>query len=140
MIVNIVSNEKLNYETQGACAFDFKASETYCINPWEMVVVDTGTVIQVPSGYMLQTASRSSTFKKLWLILVNAVWYIDQDYHWPTDTIKFQYLNLSWEQVWINYWDRIGQGVFLKMERADFHYCDKIKDEDRGGIGSTWLN
>lgn len=138
MKVNIISKQELNYETIWAIAFDFKSNGDYIIPPKSMVCVDTGSVIQVPAWYMLQTASRSSTFRKLWLILVNCVWYIDQDYHGDSDTIGFQYFNMWDNPVEIKYWDRIGQWAFIKIEKAEFNYCDHITEKNRGGFWSTW--
>lgn len=144
MKVNIKSEQVLNYETKGACAFDFKASEDIDILPTQAGLVETGTVIEVPEGYMLMLAPRSSTYRKLWsgqwwLILVNSVWIIDNDYHWNNDTVKFQYLNTSDEVAHIKVWDRIGQWVFVKIEKAEFNYSDHMSDTDRWGFGTTWV-
>lgn len=139
MQVDIKSSQELNYETPWACAFDFKSDWDYVIKSWEMVMVETGTAIKVPEWYMLQCAARSSTFKKLGLILVNSVWIIDNDYCWNDDTIKFQYLNLTWNDVEIKKWDRIGQWVFVKIEKASFNYVTEMNAENRWWIWTTWL-
>ena len=139
MQVDIKSSQELNYETPWACAFDFKSDWDYVIKSWEMVMVETGTSIKVPEWYMLQTAARSSTFKKLGLILVNAIWIIDNDYCWNDDTIKFQYLNLTWNDVEIKKWDRIGQWVFVKIEKASFNYVTEMNAENRWWFWTTWL-
>lgn len=141
MIVNAISETELKYETPGACAFDLKSNWYYMIWAWKMVTVDTWVVIQVPEGYMLQVSARSSTFKKTdnGLILVNSIWVIDQDYHGPEDTIKLQFLNLWDKTVNLLPEQRIAQWVFVKIEKAEFHYCEKIKEENRWWIGSTWI-
>lgn len=33
--------------------------------------------------------------------------------------------------------ERIGQGVFVKIERAEFEEVDAMNSVDRGGFGST---
>lgn len=125
------------YETKGACGFDFKASEEITINPGEMKLVETGTVIKIPEWYVLQTQPRSSTYKKLWLIQVNGVGIIDQDYCWEDDTIKFPYLNMTDKPVTIEKWYRIGQGMFCKIAKPEFEVVEKMEWESRWGFGTT---
>ena len=140
MKVKIKSEHKLNYETSWACAFDFKASEDIEILSWQAGLIETWTVIKTPEWYMLMLAPRSSTYKKLWwLILVNSVWIIDNDYCWNDDTIKFQYLNTSNTTVSIKKWDRIWQWVFVKIEQADFEYVDDMWEKNRWWFGTTWV-
>jgi len=140
--IKTTDNIALNYETEWACAFDFKASEDVEIAPWQAGMIETGTVIEVPKGCMLMLAPRSSTYKKLgswWLILVNSVWIIDNDYCWDTDSVKFVYLNTGKETCFIKKWDRIWQGVFVQIKKANFKYVEKMNNKDRGGFGTTWL-
>ncbi len=140
MKVNIKSKQVLNYETSWACAFDFKASEDIDILPTQTWLVETWTVVEVPEWYMLMLAPRSSTYKKLWwLILVNSVWIIDNDYNWNNDTVKFQYLNTSNAIAHIKAWDRIWQWVFVKIEKAEFNYSDHMSNTDRWWFGTTWI-
>jgi dUTP pyrophosphatase len=127
----------LLYESHWACWFDFKAKEDIVINPWEMKLMDTGTVIEVPKWYVLQILPRSSTFKRYSLIQVNSTWIIDNDYCWNTDTIWFQYLNMWKEQVKIKAWTRIWQWVFLQVWIADFEVVDNMENKNRWGFGST---
>jgi dUTPase len=54
----------LFYETTGACAFDFKCTQDYTFEPGDFMLVETGTVVEIPAGYLLQCQPRSSTFKK----------------------------------------------------------------------------
>lgn len=140
MIATLKSEQKLNYETAGACAFDLKANEDITIQSWNTWLIETWTAIKVPEWYMLMLAPRSSTYKKLGLILVNSVWIIDNDYCWNDDTIKFQYLNLTPNDVTIKKWDRIWQGTFVKIEKATFNYVDEMEWENRGWFWTTWLN
>ncbi len=132
MRVKVQTPYELAYQTHGSCAFDFQANETVTFAPWEYRLIDTGTVIEVPEGYVLQISPRSSTFKNFWLIQVNGVGIIDQDYCGDNDIIKFPYLNMRSEPVIIEKGTRIWQGMFLKIEQAQF-----MNKADRGGFGST---
>lgn len=129
----------LNYETIGAAWFDFKCTEDYNFEPGDFKLVETGTVVEIPKGYMLQIQPRSSTYKKHGLMQVNWVWIIDSDYCWDTDTIKFGYINMSKKTQIIEKGTRIGQWVFIKVEQADFELVDKMENKDRWGFWTTWI-
>lgn len=130
----------LNYESAGAVAFDFKCTQDYTFQPWEFILVETGTVVEIPEWYMLQIQPRSSTFKKHGLMQVNSVWIIDRDYCGDEDTIKFAYMNMSKEVQHIEKWTRIGQWVFVKTAIAEFEVVESMWDNtSRGGFGTTWV-
>jgi dUTP pyrophosphatase len=135
--IKTFDNKPLFYETAWACAFDFKAKEEVIFEPWEFKLIDTWSVVETPKWYVLQVLPRSSTFKKFGLIQVNSVWIIDNDYCWNEDTIKFPFLNVSKEKVVIEAGTRIGQWVFVQVWIADFEVVDDLKNENRGGFGTT---
>lgn len=129
----------LFYETSWACAFDFKSKDEVVFEPGEFKLVDTWVVVETPKGCVLQIQPRSSTFKKHWLIQVNSVWIIDQDYCGDSDTIKFAYINMTKEKVVIEAETRIGQGMFVKIDIADFEVVESMNNSDRWGFGTTWI-
>ena len=100
------------YKTLGACAFDFESSEDVVFAPGEWRLVETGTVIATPEGYCLVIAPRSSIFKNYGLMQVNS----------------------------IKKWERIGQGMFVKIEKPEFVLVEKMGDKNRGGFGTTGIN
>lgn len=130
----------LEYKTPGACAFDFEALEDVVFAPGEWKLVETGTVIATPVWFCLVVAPRSSIFKNYWLMQVNSIGIVDQDYSGETDTIKFPYINMRKEEVTIKKWERIGQGMFVKIEKPEFILVDKMWGSSRGGFGTTGLN
>ena len=137
--IKTYDNKPLSYESPWACAFDFKSQEEVVFEPGEFKMIETWTVIETPNGYVLQVQPRSSTFKKHGLMQVNSVWIIDQDYCWNNDTIKFPYMNMTKERVVIEAWTRIGQWMFVRIDKADFEVVDNMDNEDRGWFGSTWV-
>lgn len=130
----------LEYKTPGACAFDFESAEDVIFAPGEWKLVETGTVIATPVGFCLVVAPRSSIFKNYGLMQVNSIGIVDQDYSGETDTIKFPYMNMRKEEVTIKKWERIGQGMFVKIEKPEFVLVDKMWGESRGGFGTTGIN
>ena len=51
---------------------------------------------------------------------VNSIGIVDQDYCGDTDSIKFPYMNMRKEEVIIKKGERIGQGMFVKIEKPEF--------------------
>jgi len=131
--------KSLNYETPGAVAFDVKAIKDYTIDPWETALVDTGTSIEIPEGYWLILAARSGTFKNYGLMLINWMWIIDQDYRWDSDTLKYNYYNISKKTSIIKTWDRIGQAMLVKVLKPNFEIVEKMWNKDRGWFWTTWV-
>lgn len=135
--IKTIDGQPLAYESEWACGFDFKCVEDITFAPGEFKLVETGTVVWVPAGYVLHIYPRSSTFKKHGLIQVNSVGVIDQDYCGDNDTIKFPYMNLSWIEQKIEAGTRIGQWVLLPILKADFEVVDHMTWPDRGWFGTT---
>lgn len=138
--IKTIDGEPLFYETEGAVGFDLKCIEDYTFEPGEFKLVETGTVVEIPKGYMLQLQPRSSTFKKHWLMQVNGVGIIDNDYCGEDDTLKFGYINMTKETQVVEKGTRIGQGVFVKVGIAEFEVVEKMgNDKNRGGFGTTGI-
>lgn len=137
MKVRVKAPYEAKYQTPGACAFDFQSVETITFQPGEFKLIETGMVVETPAGYVLQTQPRSGTFKNFWIMQTNSVGIIDQDYCGENDTIKFPFINMRKEPVTIEAGTRIGQGMFVKIERAEFEMVESMNNADRGGFGST---
>ncbi|MEK7187675.1 MAG: dUTP diphosphatase, partial [Patescibacteria group bacterium] len=69
--------------------------------------------------------------------LANGVGIIDQDFHGPEDELKLVAYNFSDKPVVIEKGDRLGQGMFVPIEKVEWEEVAKIKDTSRGGFGST---
>jgi dUTP pyrophosphatase len=138
--IKTFDKKPLFYETEWACGFDFKAKTDVEILPWEMKLINTWTVIEIPKWYVLQVLPRSSTFKKHWLVQVNSVWIIDNDYCGDNDEIGFQYLNMWKETVKIEAGTRIGQWIFLQVWIAEFEVVESMwENKNRWGFWSTGI-
>jgi dUTP pyrophosphatase len=125
------------YQTSGAVAFDLYARQDLIILPNEVARIPTNLIIAVPAGHMLYLRDRSSTAKKKGLMVTAGV--IDQDFHGPEDELLFQVYNFTKQQVVIKKGERIGQGVFVKIDQAEWEEVigENIKSASRGGFGST---
>lgn len=125
------------YETVGAVGFDFVAREETIVAPRSLGLVPGNVIVEVPEGYMLVVAARSSAPKKKGLLTPHGIGIIDHDYCGPTDEIKVQVYNFRDEEVVITRGEKIAQGVFVKIEKFSFEEVTEMNRESRGGFGST---
>ncbi len=127
------------YETAGSVGFDLVARASVTIEPGKIELIPGNVIVEVPTGYMLAVASRSSTPKKKGLTLPHGFGIIDHDYCGPTDEIKIQVYNFGSAAVTIERGEKIAQGVFVRVDKFEWQEVDSIREESRGGFGSTDL-
>ncbi len=125
------------YETGGSVGFDFLAREDKVIHPDTIELIPANAIVEVPKGYSLIVASRSSTPRKHGLTKPHGIGIIDQDYCGKKDEIKIQMMNFTKKSVTIKKGTKIAQGLFIRTDRFEFVEVDEIKKESRGGFGST---
>ena len=125
------------YETHGSVGFDLIAREDIEVKPNEIKLIPANVIVEVPKGYALILASRSSTPKKHGLTKPHGIGVIDQDYNGPQDEIKIQVKNFKTESTTIKKGVKIAQGIFIKADQLEFDEVDEISQKSRGGFGST---
>lgn len=125
------------YKTPGSAAFDISASEDITIPAHEIALVPTGLIVCTPDGYALIAVLRSSTPMKKGLCSAHGIGIIDQDYCGPDDEIKIQVYNFTNNPVEIKKGERIAQGMFVKIDKAEWEELNELSTGSRGGFGST---
>ncbi len=125
------------YETDGSVGFDIMAREDFVIEPGKIGMVPTNLIVEVPVGYMLVVASRSSTPLKKGLTPPHGFGIIDHDYCGPEDEIKVLVYNFTDALVEIKRGEKIAQGVFVRVDKFEWEEVSSIDRESRGGFGST---
>src|SRR3989344_731201 len=111
------------YHTPGAVAFDLYSRMDVDIPPRERADLPSNFIIEVPKGH--------------YLMLANGVGTIDQDYHGPKDEIGISVWNFTDEPVMVKRGDRVAQALIIPIMKAEFQEVEKIKEDSRGGFGST---
>lgn len=124
------------YQTPGSVAFDLASAEDITIEPKSAAKVSTGLIIAAPPGYMLMLAGRSSLFWKKGLMTTNGIGVIDQDFCGPEDVLRLSLWNPGDAPVIITKGERLCQGLFLQVERAEWTEATAL-GTSRGGFGST---
>lgn len=125
------------YHSAGAVGFDLITRETTVIAPGVIALVPGNVIVKVPKGYALLIIPRSSLPRKKALVCPHSLGIIDQDYHGEKDELLVQVQNISDAPVTVERGERIAQGVFVKVERAQWSEVDSHGKETRGGFGST---
>lgn len=143
MNVQIINHSKHQipaYETPLSAGMDLRANieKKIRLKPLERVVVKTGLMMALPSGYEAQIRPRSGLAAKKGITVLNSPGTIDADYRGEIGVIL---INLSSEDFFINDGDRIAQMVVAKYERVNFEAVEVLNDTARGagGFGSTGI-
>jgi len=126
------------YKTSGAAAMDCAARETAEIKPGETVMVPLNIAIDLPDGYFLLMAARSSLYKR-GLVLRNGIGIGDCDYCGDGDEYRAALYNFSDEAVTVERGDRVTQILILSYDQVGWEEVDHLGNEDRGGFGSTGI-
>ncbi len=125
------------YGTSEAAGFDLASAHDVLVQPRQIVLVRTGLVIEVPTGYFLAIFARSSTPLKRGLMVANGVGVIDPDYSGPHDEVMIQVMNVTDSDVKISRGDRLAQGIVLPAPRVTWEEVSEIREVTRGGFGAT---
>ncbi len=125
------------YATAGAVAFDVITRETTVVEPNAIALIPGNVIVKIPEGTMLLLAPRSSMPRKKGLISPHGMGIIDQDYHGPKDELLVQVYNITKEPVTVERGERIAQGIFVKIEKAEWEEVESHNAETRGGFGTT---
>ena len=105
------------YATAGAVAFDLCARTTVTIAPQETARVPCNVVIEVPPGYALIVASRSSTPGTQGPAESERHRHHRPDYCGDTDEIQALFLNVSGAPVTRGTGQRIAQALLIPAPR-----------------------
>ncbi len=125
------------YETDGSVGFDILAREDITVDPRGLALIPGNIIVEVPKGYSLIVASRSSTPRKKGLLTPHGIGIIDHDYCGPEDEIKIQVHNFTDREVKIERGERVAQGLFVRIDKFAWAEHDSINEVSRGGFGST---
>lgn len=125
------------YASTGAVGFDLVTRVTTVIEPGAIALVPGNVVVKVPEGYALLIVPRSSMPRKKGLVCPHSIGVIDQDYHGENDELLVQVQNITDQPVTVERGERIAQGMFVKVEQAQWNEVTSHGAKSRGGFGST---
>jgi dUTP pyrophosphatase len=121
--------------SEDAAGMDFYQPESVVVEPHQTQYVTLGLAMEIPKGYMLMLAPRSS-MSKTPLVIPNSFGVIDADYR---GEIKGIFKNTSDDAYLIQKGDRLLQGILVPVGALKLLEVDELTETARGagGIGST---
>lgn len=122
------------YHSDGASGLDLYATETVCVLPGRVVVMQCGIALEIPPGYEGQIRGRSSNTRGgLW----TAFGTIDSDYRGEVGACLVNLL--PYDRTIVEKGDRIAQLVIAEVPRVRVVEVVKLSETKRGksGWGST---
>lgn len=115
---------------------DLRAAETVEMKAGEFRLIPLGIGMILPDGYEANVVPRSSTYKNFGILQTNHMGVIDNTYCGDND--QWMFPALAMRDTIIHKNDRICQfRIREKQPNLNFPEVDHLKEEDRGGFGST---
>lgn len=135
-------SERARVPTRGtaySAAYDLYASEDTVIPPYELGVIGTGLVMEYEPDWTALITLRSSTPKRMGLLIPHGYGLIDRDYCGPEDELLISVYNFRREPCTVFSGDRIAQILFVRSELPGMTVIEgpPEKNRVRGGFGST---
>ncbi len=131
--------EKLKYIDGKSDWIDLRAAENVSLKAGDFALINMGISVQLPRGYEMIIAARSSTFKNFGLIQTNAIGVVDESYCGDEDIIMMPVYATRDTRVQIN--DRLCQFRILRHQpEIVFEEVESLNNAARGGFGSTGKN
>lgn len=126
--------------SDGAAAYDLRASENAVLYSGDTVLVRTGVRVAIPKGYVGEVCSRSGLALKENIFVLNAPGLIDSDYRGEIGVILHHAHSEEQGMPFsIQKGDRVAQLMFKKVADTVLEVVDSLDETDRGegGFGST---
>ncbi|WP_075720501.1 dUTP diphosphatase [Roseburia sp. 499] len=131
--------DKLTYIDGKSDWIDLRASETVELKAGEFKLIPLGVAMELPAGYEAHVVPRSSTFKNYGVLQVNSCGIIDGSYCGDEDMWRMPVYATRDTVIQKN--DRICQFRIVENQpKIEFQQVASLKNENRGGFGSTGKN
>ena len=128
--------DRLRYIDGKSDWIDLRSAEDVDLKAGEFRLIDLGISVQLPKGYEMITAARSSLFKNYGLIQTNAIGVIDETHCGDNDIIKMPVYATRDTHISVN--DRLCQFRIIRHQpEIEFEEVESLNNESRGGFGST---
>lgn len=116
-----------------ATGADLACREDAVIAPHEVKLIPVNIAVEVPDGYFLLLASRSSTPLKKGLMMANSIGIVDPFYNGDKDEILVQLLNFTDQPVEIKKGELLTQALIIKHEPIEWQEVETLGTDGYGG-------
>ena len=115
---------------------DLRSAFDVTMQAGEFKYISLGVTIEVPPGWEIWIAPRSSTFKTFGIIQTNSIGVIDQTYCGDEDILHLP--SLAMRDTEIKADDRICQFRLIENQpNLKLETVDSMENESRGGLGHS---
>lgn len=115
---------------------DLRSAEDVVLKAGEHKLIKLGVGMILPEGYEAHIVPRSSTYKNFGIIQANHCGIVDESYCGDNDQWMMSVIAMRDTEIHKN--DRICQfRIFEKQPNVTFTISEYLRDNDRGGFGST---
>jgi len=115
---------------------DLRAAEDVTLKAGEAKLIPLGVAMELPEGYEAMVAPRSSTFRKLGVMMANSLGIIDESYKGDND--EWHFPAYAMQDTTIRKNERICQFRIIQHQpMIHLKEVAHLGNADRGGIGST---
>lgn len=116
-----------------AAGADMACREATTIPPHTVKLVPVNIAVEIPDGYFLLLASRSSTPLKKGLMMANSIGIVDPFYNGDKDEILVQLLNFTDQPVEIAKGELLTQALIMKHEPIEWEEVETLGTDGYGG-------
>jgi dUTP pyrophosphatase len=116
-----------------AAGFDLSCAQDMVIEAGSIALVPVSIAVEVPRGYFLLLAARSSTPLKKGLMLANGIGIVDPFYSGDKDEIKVQLYNFTPKPISITKGEQLTQGLIVKNQDVNWVEVDTFGKDGHGG-------
>ena len=128
--------DRLTYIDGKSDWIDLRAAQEVTLKKGDFALISLGVSVQVPAGYELIIAPRSSTFKTYGLLQTNGIGVVDESYSGDNDILRMPVYATRDTVVHVN--ERICQFRIQRHQpQIEFEEVETLGRADRGGFGST---
>ena len=130
--------EKLDYIAGKSDWIDLRSAEDVTLEAGEFHLINLGVSVQLPEGYEMIIAPRSSTYKNFGLIQTNSIGVVDESYCGDNDILRMPVKADRHTEIHVN--DRVCQFRIMKHQPTIvFKEVEHLEGQDRGGFGTTGI-
>ena len=131
--------EELRYIDGKSDWIDLRSARNISLKKGEFCLIPLGIAVELPAGYEAHIVPRSSTFKNFGILVANSVGVVDNSYCGDADEWRTPAYAVRDTVIHKN--DRIVQfRIVEKQPELNFITVEHLKEESRGGFGSTGKN
>lgn len=128
--------EKLRYIDGKSDWIDLRSAEEVTLEAGEFHLINLGISVQLPEGYEMIIAPRSSTYKNFGLLQTNSIGIVDESYCGDNDILMMPVKADRHTEIHVN--DRVCQfRIQNHQPQIVFEEVEHLEGKERGGFGST---